>query len=433
MWYGLGAVLRSFRSAAGGRVLRLVDFHDGFLRPGQAGGLKIRRWWSGDSMMRTLVLVTLALAIHSAYGAESITVKQLEQKLATPAPTVSDHSEAPVAVLQDATMAVEIDNLQLSERLTPATLDSILKEHAFGPRTQRELQLLADRSALLDPPASELPDRPAPDANQQQHMLDAARAYVFQTLTHLPNFFATRKTERFSGISPETNQTGKPVHIGLFPRGASTREITFRNGREVIDPMKEQHSAQSLPQMGFQSWGEFGPEPAIVLVGVTTGTVAFHHWEQGPTGLVAVYRYSVPELDSKYEVNYTCNGSNAFHAQPGYHGSLAIDPASGAILRLTLQADSKPDDPISHVASIIEYGPVDIGGRTYICPLYSLAFSVEEVSTCFLQLKDQALVRNRTLVRPLILNRTSFSDYHRLGSTSRIIADPQGNPQEPKQ
>jgi hypothetical protein len=94
MWYGLGAVLRSFRSAAGGRVLRLVDFHDGFLRPGQAGGLKIRRWWSGDSMMRTLVLVTLALAIHSAYGAESITVKQLEQKLATPAPTVSDHSEA---------------------------------------------------------------------------------------------------------------------------------------------------------------------------------------------------------------------------------------------------------------------------------------------------------------------------------------------------
>jgi hypothetical protein len=185
--------------------------------------------------------------------------------------------------------------------------------------------------------------------------------------------------------------------------------------------------------MGLESWGEFGPEPAIVLLGVATGTIAFHHWEQVPAGLAAVYRYSVPEQDSKYEVNYTCNGSNAFHAQPGYHGSLSLDPVSGAILRLTLQADSKPDDPITHVASVIEYGPVDIGGRTYICPLRSLAFSVEEVSTCFREVKDQALVHNRTLVRPLILNRTTFSDYHRLGSTSRIIADPQGNPQEPKQ
>jgi hypothetical protein len=119
-------------------------------------------------------------------------------------------------------------------------------------------------------------------------------------------------------------------------------------------------------------------------------------------------------------------------AQPAYHGSLAIDPVSGAILRLTLQADSKPGDPISHVASVIEYGPVDIGDRTYICPIHSLAFSVEEVSTCFRDLKDQALVHNRSLVQPLILNRTTFSDYHRLGSTHKIITDAPDTPQEPK-
>ena len=380
-----------------------------------------------------LILVSLALAIQSAYASDAITVKQLEQKLATPQASGSDHRGVPVAVLQDATLAVQIDGLQLSERLSRATLERILKEHTFGPRTQRELQLLADRSALMDPPASELPDHPAPDGNQQQHMLNAARAYVFQTLAHLPNFFATRTTERFSGISPEVNETGMPVHIGLFPRGASTREITFRNGKEVIDPMKAQRPAQTLPQMGLESWGEFGPEPAVVLLGVATGTIAFHHWEQSSMGLAAVFRYSVAEQDSKYEVNYACNGSNAFHSQPGYRGSLAIDPVSGAILRLTLQADSKPEDPISHVASVIEYGPMDLGGRTYICPIHTLAFSVEEVSTCFRAFEDQALVHNRTLVRPLVLNRTTFSDYHRLGSTYRIIADPPENPQEPKE
>src|ERR1700739_3244521 len=170
-------------------------------------------------------MVTLvALSVQVVSPAESITVKQLEEKLAAPAPAGSAHSEVPVVVLQDATLAVQIDNLQLSERLTPATLESMLKAHAFGPRTQRELQLLADRSALFDPPASEFPDRPAPGANQQRQMLEAASAYVFHTLTHLPNFFATRTTERFSGISPEVNQTGMPVHIGLFPRGASSRE-----------------------------------------------------------------------------------------------------------------------------------------------------------------------------------------------------------------
>jgi hypothetical protein len=383
--------------------------------------------------LHRLVLVSLlALSIPIECSAQSITILQLKQKLAAPASPASDHSEVPVAVLQDATLATQIDNIQLSERLTPATLGNIVKERTFGPRTQRKLQLLADRSALLDPPASDLPDQPAPDASQQQHMLDAARVFVFQTLTHLPNFFATRTTERFAGISPEVNKTGKPVHIGLFPRGASTREITFRNGNEVVDPMKAQRSAQSLPTMGLESWGEFGPEPAIVLLGVTTGTLTFHHWEREPAGLAAVYRYSVPEEDSKYEVNYACNGSNAFHAQPAYHGSLAIDPVSGAILRLTLQADSKPDDPISHVASVIEYGPVDIGGQTYSCPIHSLAFSVEEVSTCFRDLKDQALVHNRSLVQPLILNRTTFSDYHRLGSTHKIITDVPGNPQGPQ-
>lgn len=388
---------------------------------------------SGNFKWPALVLVALlGLLIQKESSAQSITVSQLEQQLSAPAPSGFDHSEVPVAVLQDATQATKIDNIQLSERLTRGTLESILKQRTFGPRSQRELHLLADRSALMDPPASELPHQPAPDANQQQHMLDAARVWVYQTLTHLPNFFATRTTERFAGISPEVNQTGKPVHIGLFPRGASTREITFRNGREVIDPMKTQRLANSLPSMGLESWGEFGPEPAIVLVGVSTGTIAFHHWEQLPAGLAAVYRYAVPEADSKYEVNYTCNGSNAFHAQPAYHGSLAIDPASGAILRLTLQADSKPDDPLSHVASVIEYGPVDIGDRTYICPIHSLSFSVEEVSSCFRDLKDQALVHNRTLVRPLILNRTTFSDYHRLGSTHKIITDVPDTPQGPQ-
>jgi hypothetical protein len=397
---------------------------------------------AGDLRMRMFVLVALlASFLNSTHAAQPnatqpvpaqpISVARLQQELDAPVPPHSSMSDIPEARLQDATLSLEIEHLQLSERLTSPTLAGILAQHTFGPQTQRSLSLLADRSALLDPPAGELPKRPPPDAAQQQHILEAARAFVFQTLSHLPNFFATRTTSQFFGIPPELNKTGLPVHIGLHPRGTYSREITFRDGKELIDPMKTR-SAPTLPQAGLESWGEFGPEPAVILMDVTSGTIAFHHWEQTPAGLAAVFRYSVAEPDSHYSVDYTCNGSNAFHAQPAYHGSLAIDPVSGAILRITLQADSKPDDPLSHVASVIEYGPVEIGGRSYICPLHSLAFSVEEVSVCFRDLKDQALVHNRTQVQPLILNRTTFSDYHHLASTHKILTDPPDNPSEPK-
>lgn len=388
--------------------------------------------------LRTSVLVAvLALGIYLADGgvpipAEPISVEQLQRKLEAPIGPRASDSQVPAALLQDATLAIEIQNLQLSERLTSATLARFLAEHAFGPQTRQALNLLADRSALLDPPANELPSRAAPDAETQQKMLDAARVFVFQTLSRLPNFFATRTTSQFYGIPPEF-QAGSPgvdpggtwiVHAGLHPRGTSSREITFRDGKELLDPMKPPRPP-TLPQRGLETWGEFGPELAVVLMDVATGTAAFHHWEQLPAGLAAVFRYSVGEEDSQYEVNYSCNASNTFHAEPAYHGSLAVDPVSGAILRITLEADWKPKDPISHVASVIEYGPVEIGGRRYICPLRSLAFSVEEASLC-----ARKGVKQR-LVHPMTLNRTTFSDYHRLGSTARIVTD-MPTPKEPK-
>jgi hypothetical protein len=264
-------------------------------------------------------------------------------------------------------------------------------------------------------------------------MIEAVNAYLYKTLTHLPNFFATRTTARFFGIPPELNQNGLPMYIGLHPRGSFSREVTYRDGKEVVDPMKFNRSEPTLPQSrlqswshsGLESWGEFGPEPAVILMDADNGTIAFHHWEQGTQGVVAVYRFSVPEEDSHYEVNYACNYTNSFHAQPGYHGSLAIDPVAGAILRITLQADSKPGDPISHIASVIDYGPVEIGGRTYICPLYSLAFSVEDLNRC------AGGAHHRDMVQPMQLNRTTFSDYHRLGSTSRIITEVPASSERP--
>lgn len=359
--------------------------------------------------------VASQITISPTIAGQRITVARLEEKFATPT-LPSNKTGVPAPLLKDAGLALEIQRSVLSERLTSTTLDRILAEHSLGPQTREALLLLADRSALLDPPSSELPKLPAPVAREQQRMLQDVSEFVAQSLTHLPDFFATRTVYWFYGVPPELNVSGLASYVNVHPRGFFSREITYRDGKEVVDPMKLQH-APTLPENGMDSQGEFGPAPAVILSDVSLGTLTFHHWEHEPSGLAAVYRYSVPEAQSHYNVNYSCN-KFPFHARPAYHGSIAIDPDSGAILRLTMQADWKPNDPISHVAAVIEYGPVEIAGRSYICPTRAVAFMVEESNVC------SRPANYRGDVRSLMLNRTTFTNYHKLGSTSRIILEP---------
>jgi hypothetical protein len=391
--------------------------------------------------MRTLILLGLFVAISTFAGAtERVTVNQLEQKLA--ALVAAPHADsAPVAESAggtdllgemnqdlgklglDTDRAAEIDALELTERLTGSTLARLTANYNPGPQIRHALEKLADRSALLDPPAGELPNQPPPDADGQRKMLAAAGIYVLRVLTHLPNFFAIRTTERFDDAPVTANGVVVASAPGLHLVGSTSREITFRDGAEVIDPMQRERVMPGMPDAGLTSSGEFGPEAAMVLVDLAKGTYAFHHWEQTPAGLAAVYRYAVPGRESHYQVGYSCQASVTFHDTPGYHGSLAIDPASGAILRLTVEVDSKKGDPISHVATAIEYGPVVIGGRRYISPLRSLAFMVEDANACMHHSRKDKLLQPVTM-----LNRTSFSDFHRLGSSAKIVSEPTAPP-----
>jgi hypothetical protein len=388
--------------------------------------------------MRTLILLAIFAAMSvSAGAAERITVEQLEQKLAAlfappPADPASNGEAAAetdllrqlsqgIDISQDTDRASQIDALELTERLTSGRLAKLSAKYKPGTPTELSLEQLADRSALLDPPASEIPAMAPPGLDSQREMVHAAGVFVFQVLSRLPNFFATRTTTRFDDGHFSASGALPPMERGLHLMGRSSREITFRDGKEVIDPMHSENLMPGIPEMGLESQGEFGPEPAIVLFDLARGTLTFHHWEQMPTGLAAVFRYSVPRGGSHYEVNYSCNASVSFNDSPGYHGSLAIDPATGAILRITLEADSKKGDPISHIASVIEYGPVAIGGREYICPVRSLAFMVEDANSCSTYSPKAKLLQPVTM-----LNQTTFTDYHRLGSTLHVIAEPDG-------
>jgi hypothetical protein len=406
--------------------------------------------------LELLVLVALVAGMAlPAWAVRRVSVAQLQQDLT--AETGAHHT--------DAEIARRIGEFEMTERLTDRSLDRFAATLKLEPRTALALQLLADQSAFLDPPQSELPATGSPDVSTQQHMLDAARAYAVAVWSRMPNFFVTRVTHRFDDTPHMPAQGSWPVDMGLQPAGSSSRQVTFRDGKEVQDPTTETAGgdANKSEESGLRSWGEFGPAVTVVLADVANQKIAFSHWEQMGTGLAAVYRYTVPKEASHYAVAFCCVGSEGMAGRsqygigsrrnslpqmanlpaqgasqtwqetPGYHGTIAIDPATGAVMRLTIDAELSSGGPLLRAETMVEYAPVTIGERSFICPVRGVAISTEQLAwgtdkagalhiTGTESLSANPLGRSvRSTV--LLVNETRFQDYHRLGTTTRILTD----------
>ncbi|MGA7244391.1 MAG: hypothetical protein WBX19_14480 [Terracidiphilus sp.] len=385
-------------------------------------------------LIRSLVLVgALAALVLPANAVEKVTVAQLDQVLAQRAaqphePAKKHNSGAPDEIIdisdgdllqqldQDDELIPRMAGMELTERLSTPTMYRLVGKYNLGTHVQQALEQLADRSALLKLPVSEQLPLPPPNQEEQQVMLNQSRAYVLRELSHLPNFVADQTTTRFDD-SPMTLKYFQATtdHSGFHRVGTIQRKITFRDGKEVTDSNSGSNDTKQKGT-GLESRGEFGTEAAVVLMDLQQGTTVFDHWEQSMAGPAAVYQYSVPRESSHYEVADTCQDRVSFHDTPGYHGEIALDAKSGTILRMTLEAESKTGAPISHVASVIEYGVVVLGNQRSICPLRSLAFMVEEANGC--------AHGNHKLQKPLaMINQTIFSNYHRFGSTATMVLD----------
>jgi hypothetical protein len=276
-------------------------------------------------------------------------------------------------------------------------------------------------------------------------MLESAGAYVLQSLPRLPNLFATRATVHFDDTPQVLHEGEWPIRAGFHLIGNTSRVVTVRDGNEVTDS-PQQVSDPGQPITGLSSQGEFGPLLARTIADLNGGKIEFSHWEKCVLGTVAVFHYAVPRHSSHYQVHFCCivereftgggqslrarleprntnvpekalvntKGLRAWDATPAYHGSLSIEPSSGAIVRLTLDAELDPENTISRASTVVEYGRVTIGDQPFICPVRSLAISSQQGPP----LTDESAQR----VPIIAINETTFADYHRLGSSSRVVA-----------
>jgi hypothetical protein len=388
---------------------------------------------TGSAVLARLVLAALLPGFALPAGAaKRVTLAQLEQAL----------SAAATAHKPDAEIARQLSGMELSERLTDATLNRLNAPLEPGSAATLALALLADQSAFLEPPAGELPQTAAPADAEQRRMLEAARSYVAQTLPRLPNFLATRTINRYDD-SPQTLKTNAwAVRAGLHLVGSSSREVSVRDERENQPPTQD--SALWKEQTGLISGGEFGSTLGMILNDTVQGSMTWSHWEQAAEGQTAVFRYAVPRSASHFEIMGSVQGRAALegHAtpmggrgvagigvtqsaagsskphivqsRPGYHGSLWLEPSSGTILRITIEADAKDSAPFRRAALMVVYRPVQIGDGTYICPVRSLALS--DAFTDAEALSGSAPTE--------WLNETLFTGYHRFAATTRILTEP---------
>lgn len=397
-----------------------------------------------------LILIVASLPV-SVLAAKRMTQEQLQQVLAAGA----------TAHRTDDALAQQISDVELTSRLNSMALQQMVSASP-GPKTQQMLRAIADASVFLDPPASEIPARAIPDIAAQKFMLSQTIHYAARTLHALPDFLATRQTEHYDD-SPQSLTPGAwPARAGLAFRMQTQAPVAFRDGRETDDPSLSAGTTSAdkkpglskvavgkdfkkrpapAPNVGLTSWGEFGPILEIVLVDAAKGKLGWAHWEQLDSKPVAVFQFAVDKANSHYNVQFrgrdfgeriggsygSRNGEGASKGQVkdagvastgeavGYHGRLTIDPDTGTILRITIQADLRSSDPIQKADIMVEYGSVEIGESQHICPTRSVSVSLSH------SLYQSSPISPLVDIIELQLNDVRFTDYRRFGSEAKLV------------
>jgi len=311
---------------------------------------------------------SLPLVLFRVFPTKPITVHGLEILLTQ----LRGHSDSSVENI--------LRGFQLTQRLDTASLAHLLSSLP-GPKSVDALHILAAESTFLDPPSSQIPVLAEPSAATQQAIVARAVDYVTTALHLQPNFYATRITTTYRR-NLWKEPTSKEVR-----RLSST--VVYRNGNE------EREAKEKAKVQGITTSGEFGPILGTAMLDAAKGNLIWRRWQEGPVSPFAVFRYVVTANQSHYEVD----GMAA-----GYVGEITIDPSNGAIQRLVFLADMPNDGRLVNANIAVEYGPIELGGRTYTCPMHGLALS-----------DGFAL---------MWLNEISFTRYHLFGTRMRILPAP---------
>lgn len=365
-------------------------------------------------MRKSAVVLLCIWFVLPALAAKRVTVDQLKQSLET------SRGKA------DAKVAEEVSGLELSERLSWTDVAQLQGE-APGPETKQALTALADASVFMDPHAAEIVTKGAPTVDEQRRIMGLVAVYVSKTIPQLPNFIAARETTRYEDTPLIQKAAGFVPYQPMHRVGNEVETVTYRAGREEVSAADPKSKKQKSQVQGLTTWGVFGSILSTVLLDAAQSKLAWDHWEKDPSGEVAVFVFEVPKEKSHYEVNYCCywpSGPDAGNPYPfrrivGYRGKMAVNPETGTIVRLTVEAELGATDPVVEAAIMVEYRKVDIGGKPYVCPVRSVSKTRAEV----VQTEDTYKYQLANQAQPLRtqLNDVTFEKYQVFRADATVL------------
>lgn len=298
----------------------------------------------------------------------------------------------------DNKIAYKIGHFRLKERLTDREIADI-RALNLGLRTSAMLEVIADNSEFEA--AADAPGTAPLTPSEADTLLEKTRLFALNYIRNLPDFICTSIVRRFeSNVIRVVDNAAFLEDIRL--QDTHMTEVSFAHGKEVYRASQ----AQDQAVQGLTTKGEFGSILGSILIDGTHP--AWSRWESIDGKLVAVFRYSVDAAHSRYTVDWLDDKRRPKQIGPAFNGELSIDPASGAIIRLTRHAALPRDSRIFFVDTAIEYQPVLIGGASYICPVKSITRSVWKVDPVGFALS---------------LNEVQFGSYHKFEGESKLAFD----------
>jgi VWFA-related protein len=324
-------------------------------------------------------------------------------------------------------------NLELTERLSTPRLDALLGV-LTSERERQALTADADLSMGLAPPAGEIADRQAPSLEEQRAIMGRTFDYLANAIPRLPDFYALRNTVKFEEPAADVNALWKMPHAdpSLHHAGSEHATVLYQNGNEVVEKKQRlgKRPANATRQRNLETWGTFGPILSYVLTAAAAspGSLHWKRWEHVKDGDLAVFSYQIPSARIEHEVTFCClpqgNGTTLYENRTDAFGEFAVNPETGSIMRLVINADldeeRDPTVPIIRSEIMVEYGPVELGGKTYICPQRSVSIS---------RARSERVIHEWGMVFTIygyfetIINDVTFGGYHKFGSESRMLPD----------
>jgi hypothetical protein len=355
-------------------------------------------------------IFVLLIAASPAWAAKSITVQQLKELL------VADQQ----AKKADADVAADLKQVVLTEELTRTVMNSLV-EYVPGPQSTEQIYVLEARSAILAPPAADLPTTPAPDAATQKAILDKAVDYATKTYAQLPTVTATKTTIRFQD-NMEATAASSGMHSGATDNASGDPNLvnasqfvhyinSTENAVEIKNGVEENPLAKDKTQWGANKMIALlanGPALGNVIQEAESGgKINFLRWETVNGKAAAVFAFSVDKKKTHYAVNYCCfpdvdqtgvmtltgqMGTGAPGGGPGaaggghgnmqtvtswknykatipYHGEIFVDPDTGIVVRLVTQAEFKNTEVVHQEDERIDFAPVPVGSKTLVLPV----------------------------------------------------------------